>query len=180
MSAFNCALRGSMLGMSVSPVHSEPSSEYVSCLSQKIGDYQNLAFISDSCNYLLMPTLNAPQASTYSPAPHEHSHPNEYRVFGVLRASYSKLVKQGAPSILCITYHCDARAISEVVCIEHKGFSQGLAAEWWKRRPNIPMPRTVDGVIALSSQLSVPIALRVNNLNRKYPLVVEYIFRTIN
>ena len=105
---------------------------------------------------------------------------NEYRVVSVLRVTYSKLVKRGAPSILCITYHCDARAIEEVVCIEHKGFPQIQGIEWWKHRSKLPMPHTVDEVIALSSQLRVPVAVRVSNLNRRYPVIAEYIFQTIN
>src|ERR1035437_5975506 len=122
-----------------------------------------------------MPTQTVSQESSYSQTPPKLSHPNEHRVFRVLYVTYCKLMKQGAPSILCITYHCDARTISEVVCIEHKGFPQRLAAEWWKQRTNIPMPHSVDEVIALSSQLSVPIAIKASNLNCKYPLVAEHI-----
>ena len=70
--------------------------------------------------------------------------------------------------------------IREVVCFEHKGFVREQAANWWKQRTNSPMPRSVDEVIALSSQLSVPIAIKAGSLNCKYPLIVEHIFRTIN
>lgn len=118
--------------------------------------------------------------TAYVSLPAMSARPNEHRVFSVLRASYSKLVKQGAPSILCVTYHCDARPISEVVCIEHRGFPQRLVAEWWKQRACIPMPRSVDEVIEVSSQLRVPIAIRVNGLNRRYPAITEYMFSSIN
>jgi hypothetical protein len=101
-------------------------------------------------------------------------------VFGVLSTSYDKLVKQGEPSILCIAYHCDARTINEVICIEHRGFPQKFAAEWWKQRTNIPVPRSVDEAIALSSQLSVPVSVKVSGLNRRYPMILEHIFRIIN
>lgn len=91
-------------------------------------------------------------------------------------------MKQGARPILCVTYHCDARTINEVVCIEHWGFPQKLAADWWAKRSNMPVPRSVDEALTQAIHLRVPIKLRVtaNTLNRKYPVILESIFRTIN
>jgi hypothetical protein len=126
-----------------------------------------------------MPAQTTFQIGTYTPAPVTRPRPTEYRVFAVLRASYSKLVKRGALSLLCITYHCDERAIAEVVCIEHRGLMQ-KSANWWQQRTNIAMPRTVDDVLNISSCLRVPVRIAVSNLNRKYPVIVEYMFRTIN
>jgi hypothetical protein len=54
------------------------------------------------------------------------------------------------------------------------------AAEWWKQRTKLPMPNSVDEVIALSPQLRVPTAVKVSNLNRRFSTIVEYIFSTIN
>ncbi len=129
-----------------------------------------------------MPTPAALQIQTYPPQPDMPTNPNRHRVFDVLGASYSKLTKRGAPSILCITYHCDARTINEVVCIEHKGIPQRLSIEWWKQRTNVAFPRSVNEALKQTASLQVPVKLRViaNTLNRNYPVIVKYIWRTIN
>ena len=54
------------------------------------------------------------------------------------------------------------------------------AANWWAQRTNVAMPHSVDEVIALSSQLRVPIAIKVSNLNRRFPTIAEYIFQATN
>ena len=127
-----------------------------------------------------MPTQTHMQDATYSPAPGMYANAAEIKWFSVSGASYSKLTKHNSPSILCITYHCDSRTINEVVCIEHKGFPQMQAIEWWKQRTNKTMPHSVDEAIALSSELRVPIAIKACNVNRRYPVIVEYVFQSIN
>ncbi len=97
-------------------------------------------------------------------------------------AYYRKLTKQGLPSILVAIYHCGAKVIREAVCFEHKGFVQKQAANWWQQRTNMPIPRSVDIALTHAVHLRVPIKLRVSasTLNRKYPVILESIFRTIN
>ncbi len=97
-------------------------------------------------------------------------------------AYYRKLSKQGAPSILVAIYHCGTKVIREVVCFEHRGFVQKQAANWWQQRTNIPLPRSVDEALEQAVHLRVPIKLRItaSTLSRKYPAILEHIFRTIN
>jgi hypothetical protein len=97
-------------------------------------------------------------------------------------AYYRKLSKHGAPSILVATYHCGTKLIREVLCFEHRGVVAQQAANWWSQRTNMPVPRTVDEALAAAVHLRVPIALRVMSkmINCKYPVICEYIFRTIN
>jgi hypothetical protein len=97
-------------------------------------------------------------------------------------AFYRKLTKHGAPSLLVATYHCGAKLIRDVVCFEHRGLLQQQAAEWWLLRTNIAIPRSVDEALTQAVHLRVPITLRAtaNSLNRKYPVIVEYMFRTAN
>ena len=95
---------------------------------------------------------------------------------------YRKLTKHGYPSLFVVTYHCGAKLIHEAVCFEHRGVIQKQAGEWWKQRTNIAIPRSVDEALTQAVHLRVPIAIRAiaNTVNRKYPVIVEYIFRTIN
>lgn len=122
-----------------------------------------------------------PYCSLFAMAPQNiASDMPETKEFRVLRLSYGKLTKRHSPSILHVTYHCDTRAINEVVCIEHGSVVRVQAAKWWKQRTNITMPRSCDEVIAMASQLAVPSAIKVRHLNRAYPTIVEYSFSTIN
>ena|ERR1017187_1078418 len=97
-------------------------------------------------------------------------------------AYYRKLAKHGSPSLFVATYHCGAKLIREVVCLEHRGVIQKQAIEWWTQRTNIAIPHSVDEALTQAVHLRVPIAIKViaNTVNRKYPVIVEYIFRTIN
>lgn len=141
----------------------------------------NVALLSLLCNYLHMESaqrhLASPSVTTYFDVSDQL-----IKKLRVSCAYYRKLSKHGAPSILIATYHCGAKVIREVVCFEHKGFVQKQAAIWWQQRTNMPIPRSVDEALTHAVHLRVPIALRAtaNTVNRKYPVIVEYIFRTIN
>jgi hypothetical protein len=109
-------------------------------------------------------------------------HDQQIKELHVSCAYYRKLSKQGAPSILVAIYHCGTKIVREVVCFEHGGVIRKQAISWWKQRTNIPIPRSVDEALTNAVHLRVPITLRItaNTVSRKYPVITESIFRTIN
>ena len=98
----------------------------------------------------------------------------------VASATYSKLFKNGGRSILEVTYHCDDRSIKEAVCFEHGTVLLKQAVEWWTQRTTVAIPRSVNEALERSSALRIPIALKVGNLKRSYPVILEYIWHSIN
>jgi DNA repair protein RadD len=92
------------------------------------------------------------------------------------RAQYGVHTKPGMPPSLRVDYYQGARRVaSEWVCLEHAGRARERAVDWWARRTEKPVPRTVAGALALADALLVPSAVVVSR-EGKYDRVTGYAF----
>src|SRR5512134_326370 len=81
--------------------------------------------------------------------------------------SYHRHEKPGSPPSLRVEYACGLASHREWVCFEHTGYARQKAVQWWqKRRPDLPVPRTVDEAQALCEQLPVPARISVRPQGR--------------
>ncbi len=97
-------------------------------------------------------------------------------VFTVDHITYSTHQKIGRPPMMKVTYYCGLRSFSEYVCIEHDGFAQRKARQWWKeRRSDSPFPLTTEKAISLACDLVPATHLRVW-VNKQYPEILAHCF----
>ena len=66
--------------------------------------------------------------------------PEEWLVDSVMVHRHSK---KGKPDSLRVEYRCGLNVFREWVCLDHEGFAQEKAHQWWRRRFGDPVP-TVD------------------------------------
>jgi len=66
--------------------------------------------------------------------------PEEWLVDNVMVHRHSK---KGKPDSLRVEYRCGLNVFREWVCLDHEGFAQEKAHQWWRRRFGDPVP-TVD------------------------------------
>lgn len=95
--------------------------------------------------------------------------------FKVDHITYSKHEKVGRPPMMKVTYYCGLRAFSDYVCIQHDGFAQRKARQWWKERTDLPFPDSTEFALELCNSLSPATNLRIW-VNKKYPEIMAYCF----
>jgi DNA repair protein RadD len=95
--------------------------------------------------------------------------------FVVDHVTYSRHSKEGRPPMVRVSYFCGLRKFSEYVCIEHDGFAQRKARQWWKERTDIPFPMSTDEALILSASLKPSTHLRVW-INKTYPEILLHCF----
>lgn len=96
-------------------------------------------------------------------------------VFAVDHITYSKHEKVGRPPMLKVTYYCGLRSFTEYVCIEHDGFAQRKARQWWQERTKEAFPASTDDALMVASNVSPASHLRVW-VNKQYPEILGYCF----
>ncbi len=98
--------------------------------------------------------------------------------FKVDHITYERHDKIGAPSSLRVTYYSGARRFREFVCLEHTGFAQRKAQQWWKERRRIDssvFPPTIDDALLVIEHLKAPTHLRIW-VNKPYPEIMAACF----
>jgi DNA repair protein RadD len=97
----------------------------------------------------------------------------EFKVTGV---SFHRHDKPGRPPSLRVSYVCGLRRFDQWVCLEHTGYAQYKAAQWWNEHGSTPVPTTVDeALVRAPAELAQPKAIYVWT-NCKHPEIMRYEF----
>lgn len=96
-------------------------------------------------------------------------------MFRVDHITYSKHEKIGRPAMMKVTYYCGLRAFSEYICIQHEGFAQRKARQWWKERTQTAFPTSTDDALVVTDKLYAATHLRVW-INKKHPEIIAHCF----
>lgn len=96
-------------------------------------------------------------------------------LFTVDHITYSTHHKIGRPPMMKVTYYCGLRAFSEFVCIEHEGFAQRKARQWWSQRSKAGFPDSTAHALELADTLLPATHLRVW-VNKQYPEIMSQCF----
>jgi DNA repair protein RadD len=94
------------------------------------------------------------------------------------RVEYALHHKEGSPDSVKVTYVCGLNVFREWVCIEHRGYAQQKAWEWWQERMSvIPFPTTSQEalVILQTCSLKVPSKLKVK-IGNKFPEIERFFY----
>lgn len=87
------------------------------------------------------------------------------RVSGVY---YSKHQKEGKPPSLRVSYMVGFKEFSEWICLQHEGYAQQKAQQWWLQRVKslAYVPKTIDDALEMApNHLKIPSHIRVENEN---------------
>lgn len=96
--------------------------------------------------------------------------------FKVDHITYAKHSKVGGLPSLKVTYHCNLRAFTEYVCVEHTSSIKHRANYWWgKRTGGMKSPDVVLNAMLLTDSLMKPSHINVWT-NKKYPEIMDYTF----
>jgi DNA repair protein RadD len=97
--------------------------------------------------------------------------------YDVRRIMYNYHIKKNAPPetvpTLRVSYICGLQMITEWICLEHKGYVQKKAANWWLQRSGKIPPNTVAEAVGRTDELMVPRRIKVCT-SGKYPEILEY------
>lgn len=95
--------------------------------------------------------------------------------FDVQRVIYNRYQKnKERPPMIKVSYWCGLQMFSEFVCLEHPGFAQKKARDWWRERMGVMVaPPTTDDALKYVASLRQPKRIRVWT-NKKYPEVLGY------
>lgn len=96
-------------------------------------------------------------------------------VFKVDHITYSTHEKAGRPPMMKVTYYCGLRSFSEYVCIQHDGFAQRKARQWWRERSSAPFPESTEAALTMTSSLTAATHLRIW-VNKQYPEILTHCF----
>lgn len=96
-------------------------------------------------------------------------------VFKVDHITYSTHEKAGRPPMMKVTYYCGLRSFSEYVCIQHDGFAQRKARQWWRERSSAAFPDSTADALVVADTLSAATHLRIW-VNKQYPEILAHCF----
>ena len=88
---------------------------------------------------------------------------------------YSRHQKPGKPDSLRVDYHRGLIVYSEWICLEHTGFAQRTAWNWWKRHGGDPTVITVSQALSVAPQLYAPTKIMVRE-NGKFWRIMRHQF----
>jgi DNA repair protein RadD len=74
---------------------------------------------------------------------------------------YRRHQKLGKPDSLRVDYHCGLLVYSEWICIEHTGYAQRTARNWWSRHNGDPTVLTVSQALSVAQRLYAPTKILV-------------------
>jgi DNA repair protein RadD len=96
-------------------------------------------------------------------------------VFKVDHITYSQHEKVGRPPMVKVTYYCGLRSFKEFVCVQHDGFAQRKARQWWRERSEEVMPSTTAQALEVIDSVRTATHLRVW-VNKQYPEILGHCF----
>lgn len=101
----------------------------------------------------------------------------EVAVFEVDHIVFSIHTKMDRPPILKVAYYCGLRVFYEWVCVEHTGFAQRKARQWWKERSGtgLPLPESTHTALEIAPTLRTATHLRVW-VNKQHPDILATCF----
>lgn len=100
----------------------------------------------------------------------------EIEIWEVLSVTYGIHEKEGKPDSLRVYYDCGIYGIqSEWVCLQHTGFAQHKAHDWWRKRMDTEPPATVEEAMKYLGQIQEPTHIKVRT-DQKYNEIKEYDF----
>jgi DNA repair protein RadD len=88
---------------------------------------------------------------------------------------YSRHQKFGRPDSLRVDYKCGLIVYSEWICLEHTGFAQRTARNWWSRHGGDPAVITVSQALSFALHLSAPTRILVRE-SGKFWRIMRYQF----
>lgn len=95
--------------------------------------------------------------------------------FKVDHITYAPHEKIGRPPMMKATYYCGLRSFSEYVCIQHEGFAQRKAKQWWRERSTSSFPESTEHALANAGELNAATHLRIW-VNKQYPEILAHCF----
>ena len=106
--------------------------------------------------------------------------PAQIDPFKVDRVVYG-INKKKPHNSLRATYHCGLRTFREFICLEHVNspFPLSKARSWWRKRTEVPPPKTVQDAMNFVNDLSTPEEILVWH-NKKYPEIMSYNFLPVD
>lgn len=82
--------------------------------------------------------------------------------------------RDGKPDSMVVNYYTDlVTRVQEWICVEHRGFAQTKAQQWFARRGIVPMPTTVAQAIDAAKKAVWPAKITVRK-DGKYDTIVNY------
>lgn len=96
-------------------------------------------------------------------------------LFKVDHITYSTHEKAGRPVMMKATYYCGLRSFSEFICVQHDGFAQRKARQWWRERSTVPFPVSTEIALTQTDSLKPASHLRVW-INKQYPEILAHCF----
>lgn len=96
-------------------------------------------------------------------------------VFKVDHITYSTHEKAGRPPMMKVTYYCGLRSFTEYVCIQHDGFAQRKARQWWHERSSAAFPQSTADALVVADTLAAATHLRIW-VNKQYPEILAHCF----
>jgi len=94
----------------------------------------------------------------------------EFPVMAVRYSSKGKLYDSSAPVYLSVSYDIDlTTTYNKAVCLEHGGYAEQKAREWWRTVAETPAPSSVEEALERQKELRTPTHIRVRmpNLSKK-------------
>ena len=95
--------------------------------------------------------------------------------FEVVSITYAVHNKPGKPPSLRVSYYTQFNKFTEFVHFEIPGWGERKAREWWSKRTTLPVPSTTAAADAQTSQLKVPVRIKVW-VNKPYPEILSVDF----
>lgn len=105
------------------------------------------------------------------------SEPLVIEIFKVDHVEYGIHTKKGSVPSLVVKYQCGLRNLKEYICLEHTGYANHRAHEWWRTHSPNPgeIPKTAVEALALIDILKTPTHLRVW-VKKKYLEILDHDF----
>jgi len=88
---------------------------------------------------------------------------------------YSRHQKFGKPDSLRVDYKCGLLVYSEWICLEHTGFAQRTARNWWSRHRGDPTVVTISQALSVAQYLRAPSRIMVRE-DGKFWRIMRYDF----
>jgi DNA repair protein RadD len=97
--------------------------------------------------------------------------------FKITQITYTEAKKVGRPPVLKVTYYCGLKMFNDWVCLQHEGFAQHKAKQWWQARTDLPVPDTIADALANIDFIPAPTHIKVwMNAKGAYPEIMKYCF----
>lgn len=91
------------------------------------------------------------------------------------RVVYRVHKKPGKPDSMRVDYYCGLRTLTEYICLDHGGYAERVAKQWWELRCPYGIPPSVHEGMQVISELRVP--KRIHVLEKtKWPEITGYEF----